>query len=145
MNNIKNELEVIQISIYTNIIKQIMKKHKNLSISKVMIFAYLIKKEKFMFNKVYTARNTQDVVCKAISLISGEYNQYCESLNYILKSIYLLIEKKELELTSGILNIGENIKIEKVIYEETNFLNKAIELSKKMSDRQFMKEVIENV
>lgn len=145
MQNIMLELEVIQISIYSSIIKQMVRKHRNISISKAMVFAYLIKKDKFMLNKVYTSQNKQNVVCKAISLLAGEYDEYCESVKYILKAIHLLIEAGEITLNNELLVINENIKIGEVIYKENTFLEKAINLSKIMSDRQFMKEVISNV
>ncbi|MET7043144.1 hypothetical protein WB006_04395 [Clostridium botulinum] len=145
MQDLKLKIEVLQISIYSNIIKQILKRHNNLSVNKIIAFAYLIKKEKFIMYKVYTAKNTQDVVCKAISLLAGQYTEYCENITYILKAIHLLIEKEQIKINNNVLSVRENIEMEKAMYEENPFLQKAIEMSKKMTDRQFMKEVISNV
>ena len=78
-------------------------------------------------------------------MISGEYVEYCENINFILKAIHLLISSKRIGLNGCLL---ENIKeqnVEKSFYQESAFIEKAIEESKKMSDRQFMKEVISNV
>lgn len=145
MQDFKLEIEALQIGIYSNIIKQILNRHDDLSVNKILTFAYLVKKEKFIMYKVYTAKNTQDVVCKAISLLAGQYTEYCENVTYILKAIHLLIEKEQIKINNNVLSVKENIEMEKVIYEENSFLQKAIEMSKKMTDRQFMKEVISNV
>ena len=83
MQNLEIEVETIQISMYTNIILNMLRKHKEMSVTKTLLFSYLIKKEKFRLGKVYTAKNTQDVLCKAISLLSGEYVEYCENIKFI--------------------------------------------------------------
>lgn len=49
MRNLKCESETIQVSIYCDIIKQILKRHKELSVSKMLVFSYLIKRDKFAF------------------------------------------------------------------------------------------------
>lgn len=145
MQNLELEAETIQISIYTNIILNILNKHKQLSVNKMVFFSYLIKKEKFRLGKIYTANNTQDIICKAISLISGEYVEYCQSINFILKAIHLLIINEKVELKGYMLSEINGQKVEKNLYQESPFIKKAIEESKKISDRQFMKEVISNV
>ena len=105
----------------------------------------MIKKEKFRPRKIYTANNTQNVICKAISLLSGEYTEYCENVKFILKSIHLLIINQKIELNGCLLSWINGQEVEKSLYQESPFVEKAIEESKKMSDRQFMKEVISNV
>ena len=145
MQNLELEAETIQISIYTNIVLNILKTHGELSVNKTLLFSYLVKKEKFRLGKVYTANNTQDVVCKAISLLSGEYAEYCENIKFILKSIHLLIIGKRIELNGYLLSWINEQEVEKSLYQESLFIEKAIEESKKMSDRQFMKEVTANV
>lgn len=87
MRKLELEAETIQISIYTNVIMNILKKHGQLSINKMLLFSYLIKKGRFRLGKIYTANNTQDIVCKAISLISGEYVEYCENINFYVKNL----------------------------------------------------------
>ena len=145
MQKLELEAETIQISIYTNVIMNILKKHGQLSINKMLLFSYLIKKGRFRLGKIYTANNTQDVVCKAISLISGEYVEYCENIKFILKAIHLLINSKRIELNGYLLVNVKEQNVEKSFFQESAFIEKAIEESKKMSDRQFMKEVISNV
>ena len=112
MKNLELKAETIQISVYINIILNILQKHNELSLSKILFFSYLIKKQNFVPEKIYTAKNTREIVYKAISLVSGEYVDYCANIQ---------------------------------IYQESAFIGKAIEESKKMSEKQFMKEVISNV
>lgn len=145
MRNLELEVETIQISIYCDIVIQILKSHKELSINKLLVFAYLIKKERLMPYKVYNGNNTQDIVCKCISLLTGDYNEYCNSIQYIIKSLHLLITDEVVQLENNLLRCQADIKVGKVIYDENMFMKKAIEASKKMTDRQFLKEVTYNV
>ena len=57
MQNLELEAETIQISIYTNIVLNILKRHKELSINKMVFFSYIIKKDNFRLCKIYTAPN----------------------------------------------------------------------------------------
>lgn len=145
MQNLELEAETLQISIYSNIVQNILKKHMFLSLNKIMLFSYLIKKDRFRLGKVYTANNTQDIVCKAISLISGEYLEYCDNVNFILKAVHLLLVNNKIKMEGNLLYLSDEIDTKRGIYQESPFIEKAIEVSKKMSDRQFMKEVIANV
>lgn len=145
MQNLDLEIETMQIGIYINIILHLLNKHGKLSVNKIMLFSYLVKKEKFRISKVYTANNTQDIVCKAVSLMSGEFKEYCRNTKYIIKTIHLLILTGKVSLSNNLLSLNDEGEIGKVIYEESAFINKAIEESRNMSDRQFLKEVISNV
>lgn len=51
MYNLDLEIETMQISIYTNIILHLLYKHRELSINKIILFSYLVKKEKFRISK----------------------------------------------------------------------------------------------
>lgn len=145
MQNLEVEMETIQIGIYCNIVQNLLKKHEILSVSKTTLFTYLIKKEHFKVAKIYNANNSQDVIYKAVSLLAGEYNEYCENIGYILKAIHLLGIKNKILISNGFLRLEGNINVDKCFYKESPFLEKAIEESKKITDRQFMKEVITNV
>ena len=145
MQKLELEAEVLQISIYTNIILLILKKHKQLSVNKILLFSYVIKKDNFRLGKIYTAKNTQDILCKAISLLIGEYTDYCENVNFIIKAIHLLVVNKQVKINGCILNWIDGTEVVNSPYVESPFIEKAIEESKKMSERQFMKEVIVNV
>lgn len=145
MKRIEIEMELIQIGIYCNIISDLINKYEQLSIIKISVFAYLIKKNKFIPNKVYTANNTQDIISKCISLLSGDYEEYCKSMKYIIKSMDILISANKLCVKNDLLIRNENTRVEKSIYVRDAFLENTIKSSNKISDRQFLKEVIQNV
>jgi hypothetical protein len=145
MRNLKSESETIQVSIYCEIIEQILKRHKELSVSKMLVFSYLIKRDKFTYRSVYTANNSQDIIYKGLSLLAGDYVGFCDSIEYIIKAIHLLKLKNIIRLENNIIIEISNTGIGKAVYEESMFLGKVIEASKKMTDKQFMKEVTYNV
>lgn len=145
MNNLELEMETIQIGIYCNIILNLLNKHHNLSVCKILVFSYLIKKDKFQFGKVYNANNSQDVVYKALSLLSGVYEDFCNNINFIMKAIHLLVINSKIEIKNNILTPLSITETRKEIYEESSFVFKAIEESRTVTDRQIIKEVINNV
>lgn len=145
MQKIKLEAEAIQISMYIDIILSILERHNELSICKIMLFSYLIKKELFRPWEIYTAQNKQDIVYKAISLLSGEYEDYCENVKFILKSIHLLKLNGNVTVIRSMIRLLKGREAKSYIYEESPFIQKAIEASKTMADRQFMKEVMNGV
>lgn len=145
MSNLKKQTECIQLSIYSNIICQTLQNHEKLSICKLVTFSYLIKKNRFLGGTIYTAGNTQDVIYKGISLLSGDFDGFCNSVPYILKALHILLGKEIVTLDNGILSvISEQLKLDS-IYKESTFIRNVIEESKHMTDRQFMKEVMYNV
>ncbi|MEX0050244.1 hypothetical protein AB2T85_06305 [Clostridium butyricum] len=135
--------EAIILSGYCDIILGILQKHKQLSINKTLVFSYLIKKNKFNEKEIYSANNSKDILLKCISKLSGAFEDYCNSIEYIFKAIHLLIQNGDLLIEEDILNY--NSKNNKTIYMENNFIAKSINVSGKMTDRQFLKEVIHNV
>lgn len=135
--------EAIMLSGYCDIILGILQKHKQLSINKTLVFSYLIKKNKFNEKEIYSANNSKDILLKCISKLSGGFEDYCNSIEYIFKAIHLLIQNGDLLIEDDILNY--NSKNNKTIYMENNFIAKSINVSGKMTDRQFLKEVIHNV
>jgi hypothetical protein len=145
MKKMQLEAETIQVSIYCDIILQIINKHKELSLNKILVFAYLIKKERFIPKRIYTANNTQDIIYKCLSQLAGDYEEYCNNIQFILKAIHLLNTNNLLLIKNNILHNLEGTSLNKVIYAESKFHEKAIEASKKMTDKQFMKEIIHNV
>ena len=135
--------EAIIISRYCDIILGILQKHNNLSINKILVFSFLIKKDKFTEKEVYSVKNTNDIMLKCISKLSGAFQDYCNEVEYILKSIHLLIKSGELIFEGE--EIKYNSKSNKVIYRESKFIEKCINESNKMTDKQFLKEVMHSV
>lgn len=145
MRNLKEQTETIQLSIYCNIMCQILKKHNQLSVCKLLIFSYLIKKNRFLGGTIYTANNTQDIVFKGISFLSGDFDGFCNSVSYIIKALHILLKKGIVLLENDIITLNATMVQLDLGYEESNFLKKVIEESKVMTDRQFMKEVTYHV
>lgn len=145
MRSLKFEAESIQISIYCDIILAVLNKHMELSVNKMLFFAYIIKKDRFIPGKIYGGNNTQDILNKCISLISGDYVEYCNSVEFIIKAIHLLETTGKIQLENNRLRRLKEKGVHKAIYEESLFIEKSIESSKKISDKQFMREVIHNV
>lgn len=145
MRNIKEQTESIQLSIYCNIICQILQMHESLSICKMVTFSYLIKQNRILGGMIYTAKNTQDIIFKGISLLAGDFEGFCNSVPYILKALHLLVSKDIVTSENDILTLTTNNLEFDLVYEENNFMKKVIEEGKTMTDRQFMKEVTYNV
>ena len=145
MQNLKYEVEAIQISIYCDIIKQILRKHEELSLSKMLVFSYLIKNDYFLLSNVYKANSSQDIIYKGLSLLSGNYKGFCESVEYIMKAIHLLINCDAVIIENTILKSASTVDHHKKVYQESPFIENTIEASKRMTDKQFMKEVMYNV
>lgn len=141
----KNELktEVLLVSRYCSLITQILNVHKQLSVNKMIFFAYLLKNDNNYYNALYNANTDNDIVIKAISQISGNYTEYCKNIRYIVEAIHLLAENNDIILHNSILmckhegNLGD-------VYDN-KFIKKAIDESDNFSDRQFLKEVLSNV
>ncbi|RXZ81922.1 hypothetical protein EBB07_13020 [Paenibacillaceae bacterium] len=145
MRQLKIEVESIQVSIFCEIVLDMLRKHRGLSINKILVFAYLIKKERFIPNSVYNGNNTQDIIYKSLSLLSGDYLEFCNSVEFIIKAIHILKTNESIVVENDSVFIKDNLFASENIYKETKFLEKAIEYSKNMNERQFMKEVTNNV
>lgn len=144
----KNDLylETIQTSLYIDIILNVLDNHNKLSLNKIIFFSFLIKKERDNVQSVYKSNNKNNIVFKAISLISGSFEDYCNSMEFIIEAIHILTVNQLIVLKDGYLYKGDYI-IEKRIKNniETTFIKKAIEESEYMTDKQFLKEVMDNV
>ncbi|AVQ37750.1 hypothetical protein C7M56_03250 [Clostridium botulinum] len=135
--------EAIIISRYCDIILGILQKHNNLSVNKILVFSFLIKKNRFNDKEVYSINNSKDILLKCISKLSGAFQDYCNEIEYILKAIHLLIQNEDLIIEEE--QIKYNCRNNELIYIENKFIEKCIKESYKMTDRQFMKEAMQNV
>lgn len=142
---LKQELEIVQISIYCDIVAMILKEHKTLSLIKLIVFSYLTKKENLIQNTVFKASNTKEIINKYLSLLSGDLNNFFTSYEYILKAIHILIENDVIELKGIFISKMDKLDISDFVFKENDFTKKVIEKSKTMSDKQFMREVLSNV
>lgn len=141
----KNKIlaEAIMISRYCDIILGILQRHRQLSINKTSIFSFLIKRNRFTDKEIYSVNNSKDILLKCISKLSGAFEDYCNEIEYIFKAIHLLIQNGDLTIEEE--QIRYNSKSNISIYAENKFIEKCIKESHKMTDRQFLKEVMHNV
>ena len=142
---LKQELEIVQISIYCDIVMMLLKEHKTLSLIKLPVFSYLTKKENLFQNSVFRTSNTKEIVNKYLSLLSGDLDNFFISYEYILKAIHVLIENEVIEQKGIFISKKNKLDISDFVFKENDFTKKVIEKSKTMSDKQFMREVLSNV
>lgn len=145
MGNLKLQAEILQLSNYCEIIKELFHVHKELTLPKILAYSYLIKKEKLENYKIYNANNSNDVIYKSLSLLSGDASFFHE-IKFIIKAIDLLVKNNILHLEGDTIYMFKDY-CEIVTSESKNnsFLNKAVNESGKMSDKQFLKEVLTSV
>jgi hypothetical protein len=138
--DVSKEIEAVQISIYCEIVKNLLIRYRSMSIVKVVAFSFGIKKVMYLQDSCYTARNRSDLVLKYLSQISGCYDEMCEQLPYILQSIDLLIRNSVCELheTELLCKYHADYSVE----DYGPFTVAAIQESNHYTDRQFWKEVI---
>lgn len=142
MNRLK--FEAFQIGVYCDIVLSILDQHKDLSVAKILFFSYLINKNRFFDSEIYNARNKQNILSKAISVINGDFAGFANAVPFIIKALHILsqsnkiyVEKNNVHLIDG------NCKYSKG--KESGFVYNAIEVSKSWSDKRFMREVLHNV
>ncbi len=139
------EVEIIQTSIYCDIVTMLLKEHKSLSLNKLIVFSYLLKKESLIPHPIFRSTNKKDIVNKYLSLLSGDLNSLFYSYQFILEAIHVLLRNEVIKLNGIFITKTNNLDIENFVYKESDFAKKVIEKTKTMSDKQFMREVLSNV
>ncbi|MFY0517855.1 hypothetical protein ACOMCU_08475 [Lysinibacillus sp. UGB7] len=137
------EMEVILLSNYCEIVVDILKKHKNLSIIKIAVFSFITKKNKFFKTNIYNLSNKKEIVLKCLSLLNGVFDDFCNDLKYIIAAIDLLVKNHRIEIIGQELFYNKNIEIS--LLDSENFIDLAIRESSLYSDEQFLKEVVSSV
>ena len=134
---LEKQYKILQLAIYCDVIPLILKEHNNLSISKLMIFSYLIKKDNYYFKSIYDAKTKKNVTERLISF---------DSIQFILRALDLLSKNKIIKIIDrcAFFNKDGKVPIEHR-YKISYFIHKSIEESRHISDEQFMKEVLGNV
>ncbi len=131
------EIEIVQLSIYIDIIKRILLGHKGLSIVKIVIISFVIKRQE-LSERIFDGRNRSDLILKFLSQATGVFDVFCEQLPYIIKSIDILVNSKFCEVHEGELICLATEQIQKF----DSFTESAIQESKTYTDRQFLREAI---
>lgn len=143
MNNMKDEAEVIQLSMYCDIIMAIIMKKDTLSVNKLIPFAYLLKKNTYYVQDVFRGNNTKGLVIKALSLLNGLKDDYFFNIIYTCTAIDLLVNAGKIKVDGAEIFLCD--KEYKSNFIIGLFFERAIEASDLFTDRQFLKEVLNNV
>ena len=92
------QIEVVQASIYCDIINRIIVANRSMSIIKIAVFSFVIKKRTYQKDIIYKGNNKTDLVLKFLSQASGLYDELCLQMPYILQAIDLLIKSGVCEI-----------------------------------------------
>ena len=134
------QIEVVQVSIYYDLIRRLLIKYRSLSIVKVAAISFIIKKREFFGKSIYSARNTNDLVLKFLSQANGLYDELCDQFKYVLEAIDILVKDGECEVHEGELTCNPSLHLSVKGFD--TFTEAAIRESIHYTDRQFLKEVI---
>ena len=137
------DAEVMQLSVYCDIVVGILKSIEELSINKVMVFAYILKKNRFYKKKVFTANSKVNIVIKALTLLNGLRDDYFYNIEFIVKAIDILVKKEIITVKDDNLLLKDKLYVSKI--DIPVFFKHVIEESENFTDRQFLKEVLDNV
>lgn len=144
MNNIDTildlQIEIIQISIYCDIVKKLLLKYRSISIIKIVTFSYIVKKRQHLQGSIFNGKNKKDLVLKFLSQVNGLFDELCEQMPYVLESIDLLTKDGFCEVHEGEVICITNSN--QIISDFDAFTEAAFQESKSYSDRQFLREVI---
>ena len=142
MKSSKLEQQAIITSEYVEIIENMTQSFWGLSLIKVALFSYIIRKRKFYRSPIHDGKTKKDLVTKVISELSGNLNDFLLNLKYVLLAVDILVASNRLLYVQG--NLTFNGSRQSTI-DIDGFIANAIEESRKYSDRQIMKEILQNV
>lgn len=89
---LNRQIEAVQLGTYCTIIKDMLIQYRSLSIVKIAVFSFILKKQNTLQIECYTAKNTTDLVLKALTQISGRQKEFLCQIPYILQALDLLIK-----------------------------------------------------
>lgn len=134
------QIEVVQVSIYYDLIRRILIKYRSISLIKAATISFIVKKMKFFRGKFYTAKNTNDLVLKFLSQANGLFDELCDQFKYIFEAVDILVADGDCEVHEGELTC--NPKLHLSVNGFDAFTESVIRESMHYTDRQFLKEVI---
>ena len=144
VNKTELEQEAVLISSYYDIITTIMKSEKELSLIKLYVFAFLYNKAEYNGWNAYSNHDKEDIMYKCLSCLSGLYEEFTTSIYYIVAALDILRSTNDFSIKADhVIYSGTTIK--HIAPANLNFIYRAINDSRKYTDRQFLKEVIHNV
>lgn len=144
LNRIELEQEAVLISAYCDIISNIMIQEKELSLIKLYVYSFLYNKAVVNGWIPYSAHDKEEIMYKCLSCLSGLFEEFTTSINYIIAALDILCSTNDYSIIADHV-IYSGVTKEPIIPSNLNFIYRAIDESKKYTDRQFLKEVIHNV
>lgn len=145
MKNLELESEAIRISKFCHVICQMLFLHREISITKLIFFAYIIKTKNEYLSTIFTAKNSKFLDDKIISMLSGDFDNYCKSIDIIIKALHVLIVNQNCKIEDDTIFFISRKGYENEIYDNKSFIYKVIESCKDVEDFQFLKEIVQNV
>lgn len=145
MKNLELESEAIRISKFCHVICQILFMHREMSITKLIFFAYVVKTKNEYLSSIFSSNNSKFLDDKIVSMLSGDFDNYCRNIDVIIKAIHILIVNQNCKMENDIIFFISRKGYESEIYDDKSFIYKAIEYSKTVEDFQFLKEIVQNV
>ncbi len=145
LKNMNKEYEAIQIGVYIDAVYTILKEHKDMSLIQLSFYTYILNKTRFFLEEIYTARVKNNIVIRAISVISGDFEGFSNAMPYILKALHIMNESKIVSIEGQIVHLIDKQFKNVNCFKISNFENKAINASKGWSDKRFIKEVLHSV
>lgn len=142
MKNYRIEQEVVLTSEYVHIIQSIILTTKRYSLIKTLIFAYIIHQQKYYLTNIYDGKTKYSSFLKCISEISGKYKDFCANISFIMQAVDILAGSKNIAISGSKITY---LRITTANEVNDKFILLAIEESKKISDRQVLKEILRNV
>lgn len=139
---IELDSEILQISLYCEIIIQILSLHKQLSLIKLIVFSFIIKNKN---QCVYTSKDTNEITYKCLSILSGQFKSFLNDIPIIIKSVDILHKNNRISVKNSVVIPVHITFATNQIYDTNDFFYKAISESKYIPDKHFLKEVINNV
>ncbi len=137
---LNRQIEAVQLGTYCTIIKDMLIQYRSLSIVKIAVFSFILKKQSTLQIECYNAKNTTDLVLKALTQIAGRQKEFLCQIPYILQALDLLIKNNICDQHQG--EIMCRLPSTASHHAISGFLHNAILESHTFTDRQFLKEVI---
>ncbi len=134
------QIEVVQVSIYYDLIRRLLIKYRSISIIKIAPISFIIKKREYFRGSIYSARNTNDLVLKFLSQANGLFDELCDQLKYIFEAVDILVANGDCEVHKRELTCNPSLHLSVKGFDA--FTESVIRESMYYTDRQFLKEVI---
>ena len=138
------ESEVLIVAKYLTILHSIFEKHSCISLTKLIVFCFLAKKDTFNQKSLYDNKTKNNIVAKYLTNLTGNVDQFFYEVEYILEAIHILILNNYIELSDKIIKcvVKNEVKLNE---DDLPFFDNVIFAANEMSDEEFLREVLRYV